>query len=88
MRGTGSSLIFEVKDKYFRRGIEFMRQCLERAIARDEIPTVPVEAAAFAIYDIARGFVERHLIGWAQLPPEEDLAFTRSLILNGLQKHD
>lgn len=87
-RGSGSTVIFEVKQRYIQRGIEFMRQCLERAIARGEIRTVPVEAAAYAIYDIARGFVERHLIGPTQLPLEEDLAFTHSLIVNGLQKHD
>jgi hypothetical protein len=63
-----------------------MCSCLEKAIARNEIRTVPLEATAHAIFDLARGFAERHLRGWAHLTLEEDVAFTHSLILNGLQK--
>jgi AcrR family transcriptional regulator len=84
--GSRSTLISEVIGKHFWRGVEFMRGCLEQAIARKEIRRVPIEPAAFAIFDIAKGFAERHLRGWAHLPLEEDLAFTHSLILNGLRK--
>jgi AcrR family transcriptional regulator len=84
-RGSRSKLISEVIDKLFWRGYEFMRQCLTQAIAEGELRAVPVEPAAFAIFDLARGFAERHLRGWARLPLEEDVAFTHSLILNGLQ---
>jgi AcrR family transcriptional regulator len=84
-RGSRSALISEVIDKLYWRGIEFMRQCLEQAIARKEIRDIPIEPAAFAIFDLAKGFAERHLRGWAHLTLEEDLAFTHSLILNGLQ---
>ncbi len=83
--GSRTVLISEVIDKLFWRGFEFMRQCLEQAIARKEIRPVPVESAAFAIFDLARGFAERHLRGWARVSLQEDLAFTRSLILDGLQ---
>lgn len=85
-RGSRSALISEIIDRLLLRGVEFMRHCLEQAIARDEIRAVPVEAAALAIFDLARGFVERHLSGWGHLSLEEDLAFTRSLILGGLGK--
>jgi AcrR family transcriptional regulator len=84
-RGSRSKLISEVIDKLFWRGYEFMRQCLMQAIAEGELRAVPVEPAAFAIFDLARGFAERHLRGWAQLSLQEDVAFTHSLILNGLQ---
>ena len=84
-RGSRSKLISEVIDKLFWRGFEFMRQCLAQAIAEGELRAVPVEPAAFAIFDLARGFAERHLRGWARLPLEEDVAFIHSLILNGLQ---
>ncbi len=84
-RGSRSALIAEVVDKHFLRGIEFMRHCLEQAIAQNEIRAVPVDVAAFTIHDLARGFAERHLSGSTQLPLEEDLAFTYSLILAGLQ---
>jgi AcrR family transcriptional regulator len=87
-RCSRSPLISEVIDKLFWRKVEFMRQCLEQAIARNEIRPIPVEPAAFAIFDLARGFAERHLRGWAHLTLEEDLAFTRSLILNGLRKNE
>lgn len=84
-RGSRSKLISEVIDKLFWRGFEFMRQCLTQAIAQGELRAVPVEPASFAIFDLAKGFAERHLRGWTQLPLEEDVAFTHSLILNGLQ---
>jgi len=61
-----------------------MRRCLEQAIAQGELRAIPVEPAALAIFDLARGFLERHLRGWAQLSLEEDVAFTHSLILYGL----
>ena len=83
--GSRPPLISEVMAKHFWRSLEFMRQCLEQAIARKEIRPVPVESAAFAIFDLSRGFAERHLRGWAHLSLEEDLAFTHSLILKGLQ---
>jgi len=84
-RSSRSPQIAEVIDKRFWRGIAAMRKCVEEAIANNEIRDVPVEHAAFAIYDIAKGFSERHLRGWASLSLEEDAAFTHSLILNGLQ---
>jgi len=76
----------DVIDKQFWRAIDFMRQCLEQAIAQGELRAVPVESAAFAIFDLSKGFLERHLRGWAHLPLEEDLAFTHSLIMNGLRE--
>jgi AcrR family transcriptional regulator len=85
-RGSRSALISEVIDKRFWRAIEFMRQCLEEAISQGELRAIPVEPAAFMIFDLARGFAERHLRGWAHLTLEEDVAFTHSLILNGLRK--
>jgi AcrR family transcriptional regulator len=86
-RCSRSALSSEVIDKLFWRGVKFMRHCLEEAIVQKEIPPIPVEPAAFAIFDLARGFAERHLRGWAHLSLEEDLAFTHSLILNGLRRH-
>jgi AcrR family transcriptional regulator len=85
-RCSRSAFSSEVIDKLFWRSVEFMRHCLEEAIASNEIPPIPVEPAAFAIFDLAKGFAERHLRGWAHLTLEEDLAFTHSLILNGLRK--
>ena len=83
-RCSRSKLISDVIDKPFKRGFDFMRQCLEQAIAQGELRAIPVEPAALAIFDLARGFLERHLRGWAQLSLEEDVAFTHSLILYGL----
>jgi AcrR family transcriptional regulator len=84
-RCSRSKLISDVIDKPFRRGFDFMCQCLDQAIAQGELRAIQVEPAAFAIFDLARGFAERHLRGWAELSLEEDVAFTHSLILNGLQ---
>jgi AcrR family transcriptional regulator len=84
--GSCSTVFAEIKEKHFRRGVEFMRSCLEQAIARNEIRAVPVETTAYAIFYLTRGYAERHLRGWAHLTLEEDVAFTHSLILNGLKK--
>jgi TetR/AcrR family fatty acid metabolism transcriptional regulator len=85
LRRSRSTMISEVIDRGFLRATGFLRRCLERAIARKEVHEIPVDAAAFAIYDLARGLAERHLHGRVQLTFEQDLAFTRSLILRGLQ---
>jgi AcrR family transcriptional regulator len=84
--GSRSALISEIIDRLYWRSIDFMRQCVEQAIAQGELRPVPAVPAAMAIYDIAKGFILRHLRGRTHLPPEEDLAFTHSLILNGLRK--
>jgi AcrR family transcriptional regulator len=84
--GSCSRVISEMKEQHIRRVVEFLRSCLERAMDSGEIRAVPLEATAFAILDLARGFAERHLRGWAHLTLEEDVAFTHSLILTGLQK--
>jgi AcrR family transcriptional regulator len=84
-RGSRSALVSEVIDKLFWRSMDFMRQCLEQAIAQGELREIAVESAAFAIFDLARGFAERHLRGWSHLSLEEDAAFTHSLILKGLR---
>src|SRR5258707_4365951 len=81
-RGPCSMIVAEIKEKHFRRGIEFMRACLEQAIARNEIRAVPLEATAYAIFDLARGFAERNLRVWAQLTLVEAVSFTHSLMLN------
>jgi hypothetical protein len=78
-------MIHEVIETHLLRATEGMRRCLEQAIAGKEIHDVPVDAAALAIYDLARGLAERHLRGRVKLTLEQDLAFTRSLILRGLQ---
>jgi len=85
-RGSRSPLIAGVIDREFQRGIEFLRKCLTEAIARGELRAMPAEHAAFAIFDLARGFAERHLRGWATIPLEEDFECTRTLILRGLRK--
>jgi AcrR family transcriptional regulator len=84
VRWSRSTMIHEVIETRLLRVTEFMRRCLEQAIARKEIHDVPVDAAAFAIYDLARGLAERHLHGRVKLTLEQDLAFTHSLILRGL----
>jgi AcrR family transcriptional regulator len=85
-RGSRSKVIAKVIDRNVQRGIDFMRRCLEDAIEKGEIRPVPVEAAAFAIFDLARGFAERHLSGWKYVSLEEDVAFLKSLILGGLKQ--
>jgi AcrR family transcriptional regulator len=85
VRWSRSARIPEVIETRFAQATEFMRRCLKQAVARNEIHDIPVDAAAFTIYDLARGLAERHLHGRVQLTFEQDLTFTRSMILSGLQ---
>ncbi len=85
-RGSRQARTSKGIDKRFSRAVDIMRQCLEQAIAAGELRVVPVEPAAFTIFALARGFAERHLCGWTHLTLEEDIAFTRSLIMNGLRR--
>jgi AcrR family transcriptional regulator len=85
-RGSRSPLIAQVIEKEFRRGLEFLRRCLNEAIAKGELRPMHVEHAAFAIFDLARGFAERHLRGWSKLSLEEDFECTRALIVKGFAK--
>jgi AcrR family transcriptional regulator len=84
-RSSHSALTAQGIDKLFFRGVDFMRQCLEQAIAEGEVRAVPVVPAALSIFALAHAFFERHLRGWTHLTLEEDVAFTRSLIMNGLR---
>lgn len=78
--------VADAMDRKFRRDLEFMQACVETAMARGEIRRVSAEAAAYAIFDLARGFIQRHLNGWTPLTLEEDVAFVHSMIMSGLQK--
>jgi AcrR family transcriptional regulator len=83
-RNSRSPLVSEALDKSFWRVNAVMRRCLEQAMEAGEIRAVPVETAAFVVFDLTRGFFERHIRDWSRAAPEEDLAFVQSLILNGL----
>ncbi len=85
-RGGKPTRVAEAVDKLLRQGVEFLSKCVEQAIERGELQPVSAESAAFAIYDLARGFSERQLRGWSTLTLEEDVAFTHKLIMNGLKK--
>lgn len=78
--------VADAMDRKFRRDLEFMQSCVETAMARGEIRQVSAEAAAYAIFDLVRGFIQRHLNGWTPLTLEEDVAFVHSMIMSGLQK--
>jgi AcrR family transcriptional regulator len=84
-RGSRSARTSKRLDRPFFRSVDFMRQCLAQAIADGEISAIPVESAAFSILALARALLERHLYGWTRLAPGEDIAFTHSLIMYGLQ---
>ena len=84
-RGSGSPLIARVIERQFKRGVEHVGHCIDDAIAAGEIGRMPAEPVAFALFDLARGLVERHLRGWARLPIDQDVALTHALMLNGVR---
>src|SRR5258706_12935865 len=59
--GSRSPLISEIFDRGYWRGIDFMRQCLEQAIAQGELRPVPAQPAALGIFHNAKRFRHRHL---------------------------
>jgi AcrR family transcriptional regulator len=84
-RGSGSPLVARVIEKQFKRGVRHLARCIEDASAAGDIGRLPAEPVALAVFDLARGLVERHLRGWARLPIDEDVALTHALMLNGLR---
>jgi AcrR family transcriptional regulator len=69
----------------FRQGVEFMASIVRAAIQRGDMRQVSPEAAAFTLFDLTRGFIERRLLGWSATTPQEDLQYMVDFVRLGFQ---
>jgi AcrR family transcriptional regulator len=70
-----------------RTQLENMRHLaslIEDAARRREIRRVPPAALAAKLFDIARGLVERQLLGWKEFQVRNEIAFATDLLWHGI----
>jgi AcrR family transcriptional regulator len=71
-----------------RENMRHMASLIEAAMERREIRRVPAAALAAKLFDIARGLVERQLLGWKEFQMRDEVAFTTDLLWHGIARHD
>ena len=71
-----------------QENMRHMASLIEAAVARREIRRVPAAALAAKLFDIARGLVERQLLGWKEFQMRDEVAFSMDLLWNGIARHD
>jgi AcrR family transcriptional regulator len=72
--------------KLYTRQINAVAHALSEAVDRGEIRPLPVQAAAFTIYDMTRGLIVRHLLDKSKTAIEEDIKFVCEFIWAGIGK--
>lgn len=63
---------------------QVLARAIREGVERDEIRQLDVEAAAFAIHDMARSLIARRLMGWTKTAIEEDIDFLCDFIWMGI----
>jgi AcrR family transcriptional regulator len=61
---------------------------IKTAIRRGEIRRVPPAALAAKVSDIARGLMERQLLGWKEFQVKNEVAFAADLLWHGVSPQD
>jgi AcrR family transcriptional regulator len=67
-----------------RENMRHLAASIEAAVERREIRPVPAAALAAKLFDIARGLVERQLLGWKEFQVQNDIAFATDLLWRGI----
>jgi AcrR family transcriptional regulator len=67
-----------------RESMRRMRAAVEQAIRRGEVRRMPPGAVAAVIMDVARGLVERRLLGWKDFQAPDEIAFAVDLLWSGI----
>jgi AcrR family transcriptional regulator len=70
-----------------RDNMRHLASQIEAAIGRHEIRRVPAAALAAKLFDIARGLVERQLLGWKEFQVRNEIAFATDLLWQGIANH-
>jgi AcrR family transcriptional regulator len=64
--------------------IQILRGILSEAWKQNKIRDVPVEPAAFAIFDLTRGAIAQRLLGYSQTCVQEEISFLYDFIWKGI----
>ena len=68
-----------------RDNMRHLASVIERAVRKREIRAVSAPALAAKLFDMARGLVERQLLGWKEFQVRNEAAFATDLLWRGLQ---
>ena len=71
-----------------RENMRHLASTIESAVRRREIRPVPPAALAAKLFDIARGLVERQLLGWKEFQVRDEIAFATDLLWRGIARQD
>jgi len=67
-----------------RKNMKYVASVVQNAIDRQEIRKVPAAALAATLFDIARGLIERRLLGWKEFQVRGEIAFATDLLWQGI----
>jgi len=70
--------------KAARENMQAMAEIVEAAMARRELRRAPAGAVAATIFDLARGLMERRLLGWKELQAKDEVRFAVDLLWSGI----
>jgi TetR/AcrR family transcriptional regulator, fatty acid metabolism regulator protein len=70
-----------------RDNLRHLTGVIEAAVERREIRQVPAAALAAKLFDIARGLVERQLLGWKEFQVGNEIEFATDLLWRGIANH-
>jgi AcrR family transcriptional regulator len=70
-----------------RESMRYVAKVFEQASLKGEIGRVPPGAAAAALFDIARGLMERRLLGWKEFRVANEVEFSIDLLFSGIEKY-
>jgi AcrR family transcriptional regulator len=70
-----------------RENMRYVAKVFEQASLKGEIGPVPSGAAAAALFDIARGLMERRLLGWKEFRVANEVEFSIDLLFSGIEKY-
>ncbi len=71
-----------------RDNLRHISSLIESAVRRREIRSVPAGPLAAKLFDIARGLVERQLLGWKEFQVRDEIEFAADLLWRGIANAD
>jgi AcrR family transcriptional regulator len=67
-----------------RKNMRYLASVVQKAIDRREIRKVSAPALAATLFDMARGLIERRLLGWKEFQAPGEIAFATDLLWHGI----
>ncbi len=82
-QNIGSIHLKEFRTLYLRQA-SALEAVLRDAAEQGHIQCLRTDAAAFTVYEMTRSLISRRLLGWSNVPPEEDIEFLFQMIWRAL----